>query len=837
MVETTFFMGSNNSRIRSAVISTRPEMKDDISAISKISSESSALQLAEDKVKKYEARIQSLEKTLQEYQTYTPPSRLSNKGTTIEEHRNNLLTIDPSKSGSHGSSIFSVLENDMENETGLDTANNGKDKTVTEEQVSKLQQEIANLQETVQQREAFIGKMHEQLLREQQMHQQYQDQSEHDKEDLRLQIQEYEQLLEEERQTYEDNRKSFMREAQIKDNLTDIRIADIETELKTKLKHLTETVEAEQKQKAELGTRHEQELLELKETHKKELAMAIQHVEDNHKVEKSKLEKALETLRQEYMDYRQETTASKQEADEKWNQLVSEMNNSEEARNEIKQRLAQARDMVSRAENDWMEKQEALEKLKSIHDNACTIILGLVTKLNSELTRSLYKREDDDIISLLDILTRELDVVVVDMKDAQQKIGVLENNYNEACQQFEIVNEEKMEWHSLSVHMAQKLDDVRRNIIFEVTNQLQLPVDEDEAGAMTRKIISLDSTTEQQDTSIYNDILMAANVIDSAKFVSKIRKKVRNAHELTRRWQKEYKDLKEKYSKLTNSAHEKIAFRNFKVGDVALFLPTRNSTGKPWAAFNINAPHYFLKPSEAIANQMNSREWIVARITSITECVVNAQDPKTNPYGLSDQLVFYQLEVENWRNARQRHHHKKSRQDKSATASEESSSSATPTTDTTTINPTVQRRYTLPNINNRDIGLASISSSLIEKSPQTGSPTTSISQQTSLPSNGSIPISSSYQQQEQYGPLISTSPPLSSSVASSSRPSPFQFARGASSNIVHSTTVSSPALSGGQDLNHSRRGGTENLNDMSQTGDPTSFSSSIDPSLIWTSGE
>ena len=34
------------------------------------------------------------------------------------------------------------------------------------------------------------------------------DQNEHEKEDLRLQIQELEQLLEEERQTYEDNRQS-----------------------------------------------------------------------------------------------------------------------------------------------------------------------------------------------------------------------------------------------------------------------------------------------------------------------------------------------------------------------------------------------------------------------------------------------------------------------------------------------------------------------------------------------------------------------------------------------------------------------------------------------------
>jgi predicted nucleic acid-binding protein len=87
------------------------------------------------------------------------------------------------------------------------------------------------------------------------------------------------------------------------------------------------------------------------------------------------------------------------------------------------------------------------------------------------------------------------------------------------------------------------------------------------------------------------------------------------------------------------------------VGDVALFLPTRNSSGKPWAAFNINAPHYFLKPTEYVLSQM-TKEWIVARIVSITEHVTDANIPESNPYGLANNLTYYQLTVENWKNHR-----------------------------------------------------------------------------------------------------------------------------------------------------------------------------------------
>lgn len=92
------------------------------------------------------------------------------------------------------------------------------------------------------------------------------------------------------------------------------------------------------------------------------------------------------------------------------------------------------------------------------------------------------------------------------------------------------------------------------------------------------------------------------------------------------------------------------------MGDVALFLPTRNSTGKPWAAFNINAPHYFLQTDDATSSQMESREWIVARIVSIRE---NTVDENTNPYGLALGLKYFDLEVENWRTNRPTHKSKK----------------------------------------------------------------------------------------------------------------------------------------------------------------------------------
>ncbi|KAH8995198.1 autophagy-related protein 11-domain-containing protein [Lactarius hatsudake] len=107
-----------------------------------------------------------------------------------------------------------------------------------------------------------------------------------------------------------------------------------------------------------------------------------------------------------------------------------------------------------------------------------------------------------------------------------------------------------------------------------------------------------------------------------------------------RKWQKHCKGYRER-------SKAKISFRNFAEGDLALFLPTRNST-RPWAAFNVSFPHYFLQVTGRLAEQLKTREWIVARITSILERVAEPNDPESNPYGLGGGVKYYMVQVEDW---------------------------------------------------------------------------------------------------------------------------------------------------------------------------------------------
>nr|KAJ3421903.1 oligomeric, coiled-coil, peripheral membrane protein [Polyrhizophydium stewartii] len=86
----------------------------------------------------------------------------------------------------------------------------------------------------------------------------------------------------------------------------------------------------------------------------------------------------------------------------------------------------------------------------------------------------------------------------------------------------------------------------------------------------------------------------------------------------------------------------RIVFAAFGEGDLALFLPTRNPAA--WAAFNVNAPHYFLDTASSgeFADRVRRREWILAFITRVSERVATAA---FNPFGLAAGTVFFVCEA------------------------------------------------------------------------------------------------------------------------------------------------------------------------------------------------
>ncbi|KAK5107398.1 hypothetical protein LTR62_001302 [Meristemomyces frigidus] len=147
-----------------------------------------------------------------------------------------------------------------------------------------------------------------------------------------------------------------------------------------------------------------------------------------------------------------------------------------------------------------------------------------------------------------------------------------------------------------------------------------------------------------------------------------IHKRLRDYEYTAKKYNKEWREsakradaYKERSVKLKNESHAKVAVKDFKEGDLALFLPTRGQAKGAWAAFNVNCPHYFLAEKDGM--RLGNRDFIIVRITKVEQKVVDlgrslqAQaDGKSideaaslaassfdddNPFDLSDGLTWW----------------------------------------------------------------------------------------------------------------------------------------------------------------------------------------------------
>ncbi|PRT56375.1 Autophagy-related protein 11 [Wickerhamiella sorbophila] len=131
----------------------------------------------------------------------------------------------------------------------------------------------------------------------------------------------------------------------------------------------------------------------------------------------------------------------------------------------------------------------------------------------------------------------------------------------------------------------------------------------------------------------------------------RVSKRFADMEKLARQFQTEVHSYKSEARKAQHESRNRLALLSFKPGDLVLFLPTRDSLQqpKPWAAFNVGAPHYFLDPK--IAAEMQNKEYLIGRVKEITAYTVNASDPdpENNPFGLAEGVTWSKI-VADWPN-------------------------------------------------------------------------------------------------------------------------------------------------------------------------------------------
>jgi autophagy-related protein 11 len=174
----------------------------------------------------------------------------------------------------------------------------------------------------------------------------------------------------------------------------------------------------------------------------------------------------------------------------------------------------------------------------------------------------------------------------------------------------------------------------------------------------------MQAETPEEEESNYAAFIENLSRFDFSIFGEAVIKRVKDLETYARKYLKESRTYRDRYHRVQSEAHEKIAYRSFKEGDLALFLPTRNQAIRSWAAFNINAPHNFLREQDS--HKLDTRDWLLARITKIEERVVDlskslnsaaadrnslgdASDGASleddNPFELSDGLRWYLIDA------------------------------------------------------------------------------------------------------------------------------------------------------------------------------------------------
>ncbi|KAJ3206312.1 oligomeric, coiled-coil, peripheral membrane protein [Entophlyctis luteolus] len=161
--------------------------------------------------------------------------------------------------------------------------------------------------------------------------------------------------------------------------------------------------------------------------------------------------------------------------------------------------------------------------------------------------------------------------------------------------------------------------------------------DENECGSENSELGSL--SEDMRD--LYHEIITAVDSVDVCSWAESV-------VQATNAWTE---FLAQQRMKLSVSERGKIAFSSFREGDLALFLPTRHP--KAWAAFNVNAPHYFLSTTSALESfpvQIKKRDWILGHISKIEHRkAVNAEGEsgrgEGNPFGLVAGTSFHWCDV------------------------------------------------------------------------------------------------------------------------------------------------------------------------------------------------
>ncbi|RAL01698.1 autophagy protein ATG11 [Aspergillus ibericus CBS 121593] len=359
---------------------------------------------------------------------------------------------------------------------------------------------------------------------------------------------------------------------------------------------------------------------------------------------------------------------------------------------ELRKRAASQESELSRAHNELADERRKLSIVSSELEDERSKLIALQSQFaagetGSDALRERVTEEERKLTSLaqrlaeVESLARQSEEEVTAWKT---KVEAMSEAEQQATVRFETCGFRSQELSKQLFAQVEKLEHMLEQLGFTIIRQ-----DGDIVVQRSSKVNALSSTgdslsqsgvvsvrpdaslldwmhadTKEEETDKFMAFMESLYQFDVDIFGDAVVKRVKDIEILARKWQKEARGYRDKYHRVQSEAHDKIAYRTFKEGDLALFLPTRNQAIRSWAAFNVGAPHYFLREQDA--HKLQTRDWLLARITKIEERVVdlsksmNGANPDRrsigevsdgtsfddeNPFELSDGLRWYLLDA------------------------------------------------------------------------------------------------------------------------------------------------------------------------------------------------
>ncbi|KAH8128501.1 hypothetical protein FP744_10008614 [Trichoderma asperellum] len=364
-------------------------------------------------------------------------------------------------------------------------------------------------------------------------------------------------------------------------------------------------------------------------------------------------------------------------------QMEEKISSQEMSAMHVRENLAEEKAKVTALEREVTESREELNQLRGQLSDGET---------GSEMLRKRLEKEEKKVAELSEevawrqsqagSLEEESRLFKQRFEDVQSKLSALNAKYEARDGRTKDLTQRLYSQNDRLTRLLERVGysisrDAGQMVITRVSRSDKAPAnpnDSSDPGSSIRRSLSLggramtdsadlellywvNSTDLSVEDEKYQAFIEKLGAFDADLFSDTIYHRVKEAEHKARKWQREARSYRDRAHGLQKDSHNKIAFRNFKEGDLALFLPTRNQQAGAWAAFNVGFPHYFLREQDA--HRLRHREWLVARISKIQERVVDLSkslqannetdsndEENDNPFQLSDGLRWYLIDAQ-----------------------------------------------------------------------------------------------------------------------------------------------------------------------------------------------